>query len=521
MKRTLWTRDFTRITAATALGAAGGIISQFALSFLVFDETGSTLAAALSVAIQLIPMVLLPLIIAPMMDRLPRKPFLVWGDLLNGVCYAGAGIFLLHNAFSYTAYLAFSLLVSCLGAFDELAYNSFYPLLLPEGQEERAYTVSAMLYPILKVLMMPLAALLYDTLGVGRLLLIQAVLSVLAALIENSIHVQENRRDQEPLLSLKTWWRDVREAADYLRQERGLHGLYTYMAVTNGMAMSYAPLLIAFFRTAQGFTTAMYSFFSVAEFTGRTIGGVVRYRFSLPERKRFGFLFGVYQTYELMDACLLWLPYPLMLVNRALCGFLGIQSATIRQAAVQRYIPDRLRARLNAYESLLCTAAGAVLSLAIGALGEVLDYRLCRGRLWTQDSCATLRCARSLRQICRSCRMICCLRFYQAPRLCRQTTALPLTTRVSFPPTSCSGSFSGGQTAARWRNTGIRTTDGSTFRAAPFTGRSTAISEDTPLISRSARVMTRKAVQLSIRRRLSNLGIYGCRESQRRWTDTK
>ena len=67
----------------------------------------------------------------------------------------------------------------------------------------------------------------YDTLGVGRLLLIQAVLSVLAALIENSIHVQEGRRDQEPLLSLKTWWRDVREAADYLRQERGLHSLYT------------------------------------------------------------------------------------------------------------------------------------------------------------------------------------------------------------------------------------------------------------------------------------------------------
>ena len=239
MKQTLWTRDFTRITAATTLGAAGGIISQFALSFLVFDETGSTLAAALAAAIQLFPMALLPLLIAPMMDRLPRKPFLMWGDLLNGVCYAGAGLFLLHRAFSYTAYLGFSLLVSCLGAFDELAYNSFYPLLLPEGQEERAYTVSAMLYPVLKVLMMPLAALLYDTLGVGRLLLIQAVLSVLAALIENRIRVQENRRDRGPLLSLKTWWRDVREAAAYLRQERSLHGLYVYMAVTNGMGIHH------------------------------------------------------------------------------------------------------------------------------------------------------------------------------------------------------------------------------------------------------------------------------------------
>lgn len=150
-------------------------------------------AAALVVAIQLIPMVLLPLVVAPMMDRLPRKPFLVWGDLLNGVCYAGAGLFLLHSFFSYIAYLAFSLLVSCLGAFDELAYNSFYPLLLPKGQEERAYTVSAMLYPILKVLMMPLAAVLYDKLGVGRLLLIQAALSILAAFLESRIRVQESR----------------------------------------------------------------------------------------------------------------------------------------------------------------------------------------------------------------------------------------------------------------------------------------------------------------------------------------
>ena len=66
-----------------------------------------------------------------------------------------------------------------------------------------------------------------------------------------------------------------------------------------------------------------------------------------------------------------------MLFNRAICGFLGINSATIRQAAVQSYIPDQLRARINAYESVLLTAAGSLLSLLIGALGEVLDYRMC------------------------------------------------------------------------------------------------------------------------------------------------
>ena len=67
--------------------------------------------------------------------------------------------------------------------------------LLPEEQEERAYTVSTMLYPILDTRMMPLAALLYETLGVERLLLIQATLLELAALVETRIRVQESRRD--------------------------------------------------------------------------------------------------------------------------------------------------------------------------------------------------------------------------------------------------------------------------------------------------------------------------------------
>ena len=97
----------------------------------------------------------------------------------------------------------------------------------------------------------------------------------------------------------------------------------------------------------------------------------------IPPKKKFSFAFLVYQIYESMDMCLLWLPYPLMLVNRAICGFLGINSATMRQAAVQRYIPDHLRARVNAFETMTYTAAGCVLSLLVGALGEVMDYRLC------------------------------------------------------------------------------------------------------------------------------------------------
>ena len=69
--------------------------------------------------------------------------------------------------------------------------------------------------------------------------------------------------------------------------------------------------------------------------------------------------------------------YPLMLVNRTICGFLGSNSAILRSSAVQRYIPERLRSRVNALNSVLLTTGASVFSLLMGFLGEVLDYRWC------------------------------------------------------------------------------------------------------------------------------------------------
>ena len=352
---TLWTRDFTLVTVASALGAIGSIAGGFALSFLVFDETGSTLASALVLAIQLVPYFVVPIAAAPWMDRLPRKPFLVAGDCVNAVLYALAGLYLMHCSFSYVGYLVFSLIISSLGAFDELAYNSMYPKLIPQGMEQRGYTVSSMLYPVMNVVMMPVAGVLYETVGVGWVLVAQGCLSAAAAAVESRIRVREERRMNGERASLALWWADVREAARYLRGERGLANMYAYQAVTNGVASGYAPLLVAYFSTAPGLSPALYALFSVAEFIGRSLGGVVQYRLRVPDERKFGICFGVYNLYELMDMVLLWLPYPLMLANRAVVGFCGINSAPTTSVRTLR----------------------PAMTLVVGALGEVLDVRAC------------------------------------------------------------------------------------------------------------------------------------------------
>ena len=371
MKPKLWTRDFTLLISATVLGAAGGIAGSFALSFLVYEETGSTLAAALLIAINVIPGFIVPLVAAPFMDRLPRKPFLVGGDAVNGLLYAAAGLYLLRFDFTYTGYLFFSLLLSSLSAFDSLAYNSIFPKLIPEGAEERGYTVSSMVYPVMQVVMAPAAAWLMRAVGVAAILIGQGALSLLAAGIESRISVREERRPDAGGFSLRSWLGDIRAAAAYLKKERGLMAIYVYMAVTNGIAGGYSALFVAYFSAAP----ALYSLFSAAEFAGRSLGGAVRYRREIPRGKRYKYAFFVYNAYELMDATLLWLPYPLMLLNRAAAGYLGIGSATMRLAAVQSYIPDGMRARINAFESTLYYIGQGVFSLMAGALGELMSPR--------------------------------------------------------------------------------------------------------------------------------------------------
>ena len=376
MKKRLWTRNFTLIIVASALGSIGNIAGSYALSLCVFDETNSTLASALILAIQLIPYFVIPLFVAPIMDHMKRKPFLVGGDLLNGILYGTAGIYLLFHPFSYIEYLLYSLLLATLGSFDELAYNSFYPRLIPEGAEEKGYTVSGMLYPVLKVIITPLAAILYGFIGVAWILILQGILSVLAACVESFIHVEETVSPVEHLFSFRQWRKDIVEAYHYLKGEKGLLAMYIYMAVTNGVAGGYTPLVLAYFRTTPGLTMTMYSLFTGAEFIGRTIGGTVTYNLNIRPEKKYWFCFMVYVVYELMDMVLLWVAYPLMLINRGIAGFLGVNSAAMRQAAVQKYIPENLRARINAFQSMCIMAASSVLTIAMGMLGEWMDYRL-------------------------------------------------------------------------------------------------------------------------------------------------
>ena len=127
MKKTLWTKNFTTITLGTIVSSIGSTALNLVLSFVVFSNTESTFLFSIFSAISLIPNLLLPLLLSAYIDRIPRKPIIVFLDFLNGCTMFLFGYFILKYGFNFNMFLTFSLIESCISSVYSISYQSLYP----------------------------------------------------------------------------------------------------------------------------------------------------------------------------------------------------------------------------------------------------------------------------------------------------------------------------------------------------------------------------------------------------------
>lgn len=371
---TLWTKNFTIITLGTLISAIGGVAMNLGLSLVVFDQTQSTWLFGVFGAVSMLPGVMLPVLLGPFVDWANRKHIIVGLDALSGFIYLAFLAYIRSAGFAYGAYMLFSLIIGSIGSVYSLAYGSLYPDLIPEGCAQQGYAVSGAIYPLATTVVTPLAALVYGRWGIELLFLAEGVLLLAAAAFESGIDYEHASR--EGTQTLRQYGEDLLDGFRYLKKEKGVRSIYGYMMVTNAAGNSVGQMAIAHFQSSPGLTTAMYGLLSSAETIGRLAGSAVHYLLRIPQEKRYALTVRVYMIYELCDGLMLVMAYPMMLAARFLCGFLGSQTAAIRTAAVQNYLPADMRARVNGLYSVLVSAGMLVMQLFAGALGEILPYWL-------------------------------------------------------------------------------------------------------------------------------------------------
>lgn len=376
MKKTLWTKDFTLITIGTIVSAIGGTAMGFALSLVVFDNTSSTWLTGLFGSVMMVPSVILPIISAPFIDSCSRQKIIVRLDTLNGIIFLGISVYLTFYPFSYLMYMCIGLIVSSIGTVYSQAYNSLYPELIPEGFAQKGYSVSSIIYPSATTIILPIAAIVYSKWGIVPIFLTEGILLLTASFFERFITRDRTENREKQKFSGKAYLQEMLGGIHYLKNEKGVRSIYAYMAVVNSIGNGNNLMAIAHFQSSSVLTTAMYSFLISSETLGRMLGGLTHYFIKIPVKFRYTITEKVYIIYEALDGIMLLLAYPLMVVIRFILGFLGVNSATLRAAAVQKYLPSEIRARVEALFVVLISCGQMLVSLIAGALGEVLDYRI-------------------------------------------------------------------------------------------------------------------------------------------------
>jgi|SRR5690625_4202769 len=376
MKReNVWSKDFTLITIGTVISAIAWQTINLPLSLTVFDETGSTFLSAILFIASLAPSVVLPILIAPLIDRNPKKIIIVGLDYLTGFMYLLIALVVSITGFNYYLYLFFSLIMGIIGTVYQLAYQAWFPDLIPLGFEQQGFAVSSSIYPSVMVVMSPVAAYLYRTFSLSILFIVVGILTIIAASFELLIsNIHNGSQDEE--FDFKQYKADLLGGFTYLKKEKGIRNIYGYMSITNGVANGISLMVQAYFQTVSFLSVTMLAFIMSAETAGRIIGGLIQYKINIPAEKRFGITRFVYIFYESMELILLFIPYPLMIINRFFCGLLGMTSATLREASVQSYLPAHMRAKVNAVFNVTISISVIGFQMLAGFLGDLMGYRM-------------------------------------------------------------------------------------------------------------------------------------------------
>ncbi len=370
-KSSLWTKDFSILTLGSVVSMFGNALSGFAISLLVLDYTSSPAYYAIFIVVYTLPQALMPIISGALLDRFSRRKTIYTLDFLSAVIYGAAAFILRGGRFSFPLLAVLCFLVGSIHSIYMVAYQSFYPMLITEGNFSKAYSISSLL-ETLSAIMVPVSALAYNAVGISPLLGINAVCFFTAAVFETRITAREEYVEVSSLVD-QGMLSDIKEGFKYLFTEKGLlsvAALFLFISMAGG-----ASSVIALPWFKENHSEYTYMLVMGAGVVGRAAAGIRHYRKKIPAAKRYGVAFAAYLTSAFMEGTYLYAPVLVMLPMLLVNGFMGTTSYTIRVAATQSYVPDERKGRFNGAFNMISTVGSLGGEMIAGALISFLPMR--------------------------------------------------------------------------------------------------------------------------------------------------
>ncbi len=272
-KELLTQKDFLKITAANIVNRFGDSIDTIALSWVMFELTGSASLMAFIFGINFIPTIVLQPIFAVFVERISKKKVMVLTDIGRGLLMSAMAILFLLGKLSPLIIGTVTVLNSTLEAFRVPAGTAILPKLLPVEQYTTGSALGSTTSRIAEVVGFAVAGIIMATLGAAGALLIDMATFFISALFISLIKIEEER--QSAISSVKDLKTDFLDGVLYIFKSKLLIAIFSLGLVLNFCIVPINAMGVAYVSEYLGQKAEFMSYIQICLVLGVAVGSSV------------------------------------------------------------------------------------------------------------------------------------------------------------------------------------------------------------------------------------------------------
>ena len=377
----LWQNSaFVRMWSAATISIFGSLITRMALPFVAILVLGAgAFEVALVRSIDLLAALLFGLIVGAWVDRLRRRPVMIWADLGRAVLLVTIPIAAIGGWLTLAQLLLVSFTVAILSTFFDAADNAYLPSIVRRDELVRANGALAASGSAAEFTAFGISGFLVQVLSAPLAIFLDAISFIVSALLLGSIRRPEPppppKADREPVL------REIREGLAIIARDPIIRAFTLASMAMATLWGVFGAIWILFAVEDLGLGAAaigvIAGFGGLSSLVGATIAERVTRRLGVGRAAIASMLVATvgFALIPLAPASIPILAFG-FLVGQQLIGdgavtLYDIAETSVRQARVQ----DRALGRVAATVQVGSVGAQLAAALAAGLLAEVIGLR--------------------------------------------------------------------------------------------------------------------------------------------------
>lgn len=370
-KHPLASANFRRFWLGQFLTTFGNTFSGVALTWLLMGLTDSTLSRGITLALSMLPTLLLTPVAGSVIDRFSRRRMLIISDLVRSVIDLFLVVVLLTRSVAVWHIYTFSFLHSLARVFYNPCLNAFLPSLVPRPQLPQANSAQDLAMRVAMMVGPAAGGIAYSKLGAAAVIGVDGLMLLASAFLLTIVRVEEKilPRDQRASMreQLSSGWAYVRQNSWILYQTSAM----LLVNMSNIVFSVVWPLIVKnqllFGPEEHGLLDSVSSFASIV--TAALLTGLVL-RFKKKQVLALALAGGGLFTLGLIFSRSLFMVVFFIAAIGITRPPLAVSNNSIYQAAV----PSEYMGRVAVFRSFITSSLVPIASLATGAFGDVVSY---------------------------------------------------------------------------------------------------------------------------------------------------